>query len=70
MKFYNSFADISEIHTQESEKTFSQDTQARADDLEEHGSHRDRRISVLFVLIIMIGYIFTQKFQFNLEKIQ
>uniref|UniRef100_A0A1I8EE87 Potassium channel domain-containing protein n=1 Tax=Wuchereria bancrofti TaxID=6293 RepID=A0A1I8EE87_WUCBA len=50
------FEDISEIHTQESEKTISEDTQARADELEEYESHHDRRISVLFVLIIMIGY--------------
>uniref|UniRef100_A0A0R3RR39 Ion_trans_2 domain-containing protein n=1 Tax=Elaeophora elaphi TaxID=1147741 RepID=A0A0R3RR39_9BILA len=42
--------------TQESEKTISQDTQARADELEENELHHDRRISVLFVLVIMIGY--------------
>ncbi|VDK74206.1 unnamed protein product [Litomosoides sigmodontis] len=50
------FEDISEIQTQESEKTLSQDTQARADELKESSSHRDRRISILFVLVIMIGY--------------
>ncbi|CAG9539476.1 unnamed protein product [Cercopithifilaria johnstoni] len=50
------FEDISEIHTQESEKTLSQDIQARADELEESVSHHDRRISVLFVLVIMIAY--------------
>uniref|UniRef100_A0A1I7VUH6 Ion_trans_2 domain-containing protein n=2 Tax=Loa loa TaxID=7209 RepID=A0A1I7VUH6_LOALO len=50
------FEDISEIHTQESEKTLSQDTHARADELEDYELHHDRRISVLFVLIIVIGY--------------
>ncbi|VBB29262.1 unnamed protein product [Acanthocheilonema viteae] len=50
------FEDISEIHTQESEKTFSEDTEARADELEESELHRNRRVSVLFVLVIMIGY--------------
>ncbi|KAM3717053.1 TWiK family of potassium channels protein [Dirofilaria immitis] len=48
--------DISEIQTQESEKTFSDDTQARADELEKCESYQNRRISVLFVLVIMIGY--------------
>lgn len=50
-----SFADISEIHTQESEKSPSEDTRARADDLEEYEVHHERRISVVFVLVIMIG---------------
>lgn len=50
------FADISEIHTQESEKTLSEDIQARGNELEENELHHDRRISVLFVLVIMIGY--------------
>ncbi len=69
------FADISEIHTQESEKTISEDTQARADELEEYESHHDRRISVLFVLIIMIGYQFRQellksvRFRFHLKNV-
>ncbi|OZC07259.1 Ion channel, partial [Onchocerca flexuosa] len=50
------FEDISEIRTQESEKSPSEDTQARADELEKYESYQDRRISVLFVLVIMIGY--------------
>uniref|UniRef100_A0A0N4U4S6 Ion_trans_2 domain-containing protein n=1 Tax=Dracunculus medinensis TaxID=318479 RepID=A0A0N4U4S6_DRAME len=52
------FEDISEIHTQESEKTFSDDTKARADELEDEytAMQHERRISVIFVLVIMIGY--------------
>uniref|UniRef100_A0A915A897 Potassium channel domain-containing protein n=1 Tax=Parascaris univalens TaxID=6257 RepID=A0A915A897_PARUN len=51
------FEDISEIHTQGSEKTPSEDTHARADDLEEYEPiQRERRVSALFVLVIMIGY--------------
>ncbi|VDK48407.1 unnamed protein product [Anisakis simplex] len=51
------FEDISEIHTQGSEKTPSEDTRARADDLEEYEAiQHERRVSALFVLVIMIGY--------------
>ncbi|KHN80480.1 TWiK family of potassium channels protein 7 [Toxocara canis] len=50
------FEDISEIHTQGSEKTPSEDTRARADDLEEYEPVHERRVSALFVLVIMIGY--------------
>ncbi|VDN07251.1 unnamed protein product [Thelazia callipaeda] len=50
------FEDISDIHTQESDKTLSEDTCARADELDEYELHRERRVSVLFVLVIMIGY--------------
>lgn len=49
-------SDISEIHTQGSEKTPSEDTRARADDLEEYEPiQHERRVSALFVLVIMIG---------------
>ncbi|VDD91653.1 unnamed protein product [Enterobius vermicularis] len=51
------FEGISEIHSQDDAETSTADTHARADDLEGFdGFQNERRVSVLFVLVIMIGY--------------
>uniref|UniRef100_A0A0N5AK40 Ion_trans_2 domain-containing protein n=1 Tax=Syphacia muris TaxID=451379 RepID=A0A0N5AK40_9BILA len=51
------FEGISEIHSQDDAETSTADTHARADDLEGfEGFQTERRVSVLFVLVIMIGY--------------
>ncbi|KAK0409773.1 hypothetical protein QR680_004748 [Steinernema hermaphroditum] len=53
------FEDISEIQSQDGEgdeeKSGSEDTRARADDLE-YEPHHEHRVSVLFILVIMLGY--------------
>uniref|UniRef100_A0A7E4VQ02 Ion_trans_2 domain-containing protein n=1 Tax=Panagrellus redivivus TaxID=6233 RepID=A0A7E4VQ02_PANRE len=52
------FEDISEIHTHESDKTTSDDTKAQAEDLDEDYEPMppEHRVSVLFILFIMLGY--------------
>uniref|UniRef100_A0A914C7N0 Potassium channel domain-containing protein n=1 Tax=Acrobeloides nanus TaxID=290746 RepID=A0A914C7N0_9BILA len=51
------FEDISEIQTHESNKTETEDTHARADELDEYEAERqEHRVSVLFILVIMLGY--------------
>lgn len=50
-------SDISEIRTQEGEQTSSEDTHARADEVEglPPELQREERVSVLFILIVMLG---------------
>ncbi|CAD5223500.1 unnamed protein product [Bursaphelenchus okinawaensis] len=49
------FEDVSEIPTQEG--TSSEDTHARADEIDEFAElQQERRVSVLFILFIMLGY--------------
>ncbi|CAJ0582243.1 unnamed protein product, partial [Mesorhabditis spiculigera] len=51
------FEDISDIHNADSEgKSESGETNARADEVEFEAPH-ERRVSVIFVLFIMIGYV-------------
>ncbi|PAV83210.1 hypothetical protein WR25_03470 [Diploscapter pachys] len=52
------FDDISDIHTQNSESgEMSEDTKARAEEIEAPQPHHERRVSVIFILLIMIGYV-------------
>lgn len=52
------FEDISEIHTQNSEAGApSEDTRAQAEDIEQELPHHERRVSVMFILVIMLGYV-------------
>ena len=54
--FNPKFLDISEIQTHESNKTETEDTHARADELDEYEAERqEHRVSVLFILVIMLG---------------
>ncbi|VDN33657.1 unnamed protein product [Cylicostephanus goldi] len=50
------FPDISEIHTQNSDLggPTSEDTRAQAEELPEM-PHHERRVSVMFILVIMLG---------------
>uniref|UniRef100_A0A1I7XM54 Ion_trans_2 domain-containing protein n=1 Tax=Heterorhabditis bacteriophora TaxID=37862 RepID=A0A1I7XM54_HETBA len=50
-------SDVSEIHTQNSDGLQSEDTRAQADDLEPEQPHHERRVSVVFILFIMLGYV-------------
>ncbi|VDM77560.1 unnamed protein product [Strongylus vulgaris] len=48
--------DISEIHTQNSDLgATSEDTRAQAEELEPEMPHHERRVSVMFILVIMLG---------------
>ncbi|KJH44706.1 Ion channel [Dictyocaulus viviparus] len=50
------FEDISEIHTQNSQHGGdSEDTRALAEELEPEIPHHERRVSVTFILVIMLG---------------
>lgn len=54
-------SDISEIRTQEGEQTSSEDTHARADEVEGMPDlQHENRVSVLFILIVMLGKVITQ----------
>ncbi|CAI4223649.1 unnamed protein product [Auanema sp. JU1783] len=52
------FEDISEIHTQNSEgASHSDDTRAQAEEVDIEPPHHERRVSVVFILVIMLGYV-------------